>query len=1365
VVSVTDAGPLTREQWERVLADTEPATYGELVATIEERDLVPGEPVDLVDAAIEDGPLTETDDSGAFTVYALETVESDGEDDREADQTDTSPTPDADETASSDGRAALEDAVRWFHEQLDRTIADHTDDGEHPERATTAREYWEDVRGLDEDTVDEKLLGWAPPEARDQLLDHLLGCGHEREDILASGLFTDDLDLLWRGRYVLPYFDEDDRVAYAISRVTGGEGGGAVGYGGHPEDVMSGKYAKLAHTKEYVDVDEPIYGLPSLEDGEDVIITEGILDAITAHEAGYACLSPVTTQFKHRHREALLAILDERDVGTVYVLQDAEPPTSDLTEDADGWDALTIEQFGEGVKGGAKTAGYLAENDVDARLAELPRPGLDKVDLDDYLHGWADTLAPILATAVPPEQHPAYDPQQAAVEAASRERASAAERAGDGDTALFDLAFVDVAGVSEDYRGVNPLGHHGDSENYFTVLGDGELGFDHKHKAAYNGLTYLLVEAGERQANSPNGRVEDDELLTAWVHAKREGHLGADDPVPHAALQYLAVDRDLCDHDDLTDGWRIPAPAYNAALDLLEDEFGVDPARRHVGSNQSDGEPVTPLPLERLAHLDRDAAKRYAKKHGREWPSTKQARKRLKREIRDAMRSGSTTVIDAPTAIGKSFSVATTSWLNRADVAGEAPVVHFHETHEVRDSAAEDSNQANVSHRVLKGRSEACPLAAGRHDPADEDDEDDPDVIITKNGIPASEWFDAVCDGRGVPFSTAHAHLREHNDQNADLPCQEEGECDAIAQWEGVPRDDGGETKFDIIHATHQFAHVPGLQRHTNMIFDERPDFTADLPHDRIRRAVTAYLKEAGAPVSSFEGLVTRARRDEDDVEPNEHAEHQYVSQALDHEPDREWFLEADGAHTLAPALTRGVWYAIRDGADDNERFAATVPHEPPRLDAEATDDNGWNREYVTVVVDQDNTVRKVRTSPDLSLARSVIGLDAHPAVTLWQRNVHPDIKVQPVLDIEERALWRLFERGLLVAQVGDAVRPYASGEYFDPDTSKDFLEALREKFGEDFSTAITASAVESQYANLMEEAGVDDPETMHYGEEKSRDDFASEDIGAVDGSIDPGDDYVLDILAEAGLDATPETSEGDDGEEYRARGRGFDGPDAELADEILASVREQHVAQAAGRYARNADDPEDTAIVFVRTSAMPPGFADIQVPGVKWATTDTQEEIVDELRDRESATAKELAEATGASKEWVAETLSRLAEGDIVDCREGAGKWGADLYSTLANVGLAGVGVDLEGEHSWITNSNVWGSYTWSLAICSTPHNETLDVAADQGADEKAFVDVQQPTTKHWMWRPIRGTLPTRRCLKALVATLGRLDNAVKRG
>ncbi len=57
------------------------------------------------------------------------------------------------------------------------------------------------------------------------------------------------------------------------------------------------------------------------------------------------------------------------------------------------------------------------------------------------------------------------------------------------------------------------------------------------------------------------------------------------------------------------------------------------------------------------------------------------------------------------------------------------------------------------------------------------------------------------------------------------------------------------------------------------------------------------------------------------------------------------------------------------------------------------------------VVLDENNTVRVVRNTPDMGASRSVVGLDAHPSMTQWQQNVHPDIQIHPVLDSTERAL------------------------------------------------------------------------------------------------------------------------------------------------------------------------------------------------------------------------------------------------------------------------------------------------------------------------------------------------------------------------
>jgi hypothetical protein len=304
---------------------------------------------------------------------------------------------------------------------------------------------------------------------------------------------------------------------------------------------------------------------------------------------------------------------------------------------------------------------------------------------------------------------------------------------------------------------------------------------------------------------------------------------------------------------------------------------------------------------------------------------------------------------------------------------------------------------------------------------------------------------------------------------------------------------------------------------------------------------------------------------------------------------------------------------------------------------------------------------------------------------------------VKRVLEPDERRLWRRYERGLRVMQVGDATRPLASGEYFSARQVRVLLEQLRDEYGDAFRTAITTKSVEPRLAQLMAAAGVPDPETLHYGEEKSRNDFAQEPIGLVNGCLDPGDDYVLDLLAELDCEASPETTVDDAGEEHRAHGRGFVGPDADIAQAILASVRENHTAQAAGRYAREPEDPAATATVFVRTDAMPPGFADVQVPDVEWVFTDDQQAIVETLRAAPgSRSARDLAADAGVSKEYARQTLTRLAKHGLVQALEGAGAHGATLYS---DTGLPTTGV-VDISTTDTANDHVWDPYTWALAI-----------------------------------------------------------------
>lgn len=221
-----------------------------------------------------------------------------------------------------------------------------------------------------------------------------------------------------------------------------------------------------------------------------------------------------------------------------------------------------------------------------------------------------------------------------------------------------------------------------------------------------------------------------------------------------------------------------------------------------------------------------------------------------------------------------------------------------------------------------------------------------------------------------------------------------------------------------------------------------------------------------------------------------------------------------------------------------------------------------------------------------------------------------------------------------------------------------------------------------------------------------------------MNGSIDPGDGYVLNLLAEAGLDSRPERAEvcckhcGDRDEAKhepgpgcpecldtgmgRETGRGFVGPDADEAEAILETVRGDSVAQAAGRFARNPDDPDDTAIVFIRTDAAPDSFIDYNVPGVTWGATAMQQEIIETLKEHGEATTTELADAVGCTNQHVRDTLDWLREDDTVVRQEGGGAYGATVWK---DAGASPHGIaELD-----TANDDVQESYTWSFGIEAT--------------------------------------------------------------
>ncbi|WP_134668978.1 hypothetical protein [Halorussus marinus] len=189
-------------------------------------------------------------------------------------------------------------------------------------------------------------------------------------------------------------------------------------------------------------------------------------------------------------------------------------------------------------------------------------------------------------------------------------------------------------------------------------------------------------------------------------------------------------------------GFNIPKLDRSAARDdedlpgLLEDGLNA--------GDDVESHPVSSLPVGQLEHLSYHERKRTAKKRSLDWPSTREARDQLFATITEVMRNEDTAVVDAPTSLGKSHTVATTAWNSDTSlngITGGRPVIHLQATRDARDEAIEAAADADVDSFVLQSRHEACPVAAGDYDPP-EDGEDIDYTPLTMDGMPASEWIE-----------------------------------------------------------------------------------------------------------------------------------------------------------------------------------------------------------------------------------------------------------------------------------------------------------------------------------------------------------------------------------------------------------------------------------------------------------------------------------------------------------------------------------------------------------------------------------------------------------------------------------------------
>ena len=133
-------------------------------------------------------------------------------------------------------------------------------------------------RGIDDRMIDEFKLGYSP-KGRDYLRSHLSSLDANLEHAVQAGLLRSGEDGSVRdfffGRLMVPIFDPRGRVA---------------GFGGRSMDGSNPKYINTSATPVF-DKQAMLYGMEKaaqhVRDQETVVIVEGYMDVIAAHQHGY----------------------------------------------------------------------------------------------------------------------------------------------------------------------------------------------------------------------------------------------------------------------------------------------------------------------------------------------------------------------------------------------------------------------------------------------------------------------------------------------------------------------------------------------------------------------------------------------------------------------------------------------------------------------------------------------------------------------------------------------------------------------------------------------------------------------------------------------------------------------------------------------------------------------------------------------------------------------------------------------------------------------------------------------------------------------------------------------------------------------
>lgn len=480
---------------------------------------------------------------------------------------------------------------------------------------------------------------------------------------------------------------------------------------------------------------------------------------------------------------------------------------------------------------------------------------------------------------------------------------------------------------------------------------------------------------------------------------------------------------------------------------------------------------------------------------------------------------------------------------------------------------------------------------------------------------------------RGIKAITIHG-------DHPNSICQKEGECGYLSRRDFDPGD------YDVLLGTYRHAHVEDWIFDRYVAFDEFPgDAFLETFDGNLPSVVSTYLGATDSlPFRNYEELNRLGQLETKKQQVNEWRRNLYSS-LTDERYARENTL-AD-AHAMAPMATLAV-------------------HQMKPLS-----NNWWHsdlgRGRVGVLSPRSQEWTFI-LPPDLSEAKSVIGLDGTPNPRLWEVSLNEEVRTLSLLRDDEREIYLKDVLGYEFIQTTEAWKAIQGGDGASPPKDLALIEGISNRENGEPILISSKKAIEQYEKDGLTE--ITDTYT-HYGNLKGLNEFGRERLGVVIGCPQPSDDEIEKWCALAGESVSRKEV---DGEQLRGNETDF----GVVGNEVLRTFVHDEVLQAAMRLGREEVDSVRGATVYLHTSAIPEWLpveklnTDIHA----WLTKkngmrDVIEAIqsLDEWRVREWK-ATELYSLTNVGKRHVRNCLARLCEqGYIENCGK-KGQGGAIHYA-----------------------------------------------------------------------------------------------------